>query len=96
MQILDRKDKVLRNKTVPLVKVLWRNQAVEKATWETETVYDKNIQNCFKFRRRNFHKLEGLLHPRFSVDCCNWRIGCITLSLWKIHRFNNEIYDIVD
>ncbi|CAN6700182.1 unnamed protein product [Malus baccata var. baccata] len=34
--ILDWKDKVLRNKTVRLVKVLWRNHSVEKATWETE------------------------------------------------------------
>ena len=37
MKILDQKGKVLRNKVVPLVKVLWRNQAVEEATWETET-----------------------------------------------------------
>ncbi|XP_070682467.1 uncharacterized protein [Malus domestica] len=34
--ILDWKDKVLRNKTVRLVKVLWRNHSVEKVTWETE------------------------------------------------------------
>ncbi|CAN6713144.1 unnamed protein product [Malus baccata var. baccata] len=34
--ILDWKDKVLRNKTVRLVKVLWRNHLVEEATWETE------------------------------------------------------------
>ncbi|CAN6688431.1 unnamed protein product [Malus baccata var. baccata] len=33
--ILDWKDKVLRNKTVSLVKVLW-NHSVEEATWETE------------------------------------------------------------
>ena len=31
---MDRKDKVLRNKTIPLVKVLWRNSKVEEATWE--------------------------------------------------------------
>ncbi|CAN6679967.1 unnamed protein product [Malus baccata var. baccata] len=34
--ILDWKDKVMRNKTVHLVKVLWRNHSVEKATWETK------------------------------------------------------------
>ncbi|KAM1748653.1 hypothetical protein ACFX12_009616 [Malus domestica] len=34
--ILDWKDKVLRNKTVSLVKVLWRNHSVEEATWETK------------------------------------------------------------
>ncbi|XP_070682503.1 uncharacterized protein [Malus domestica] len=36
VMILDWKDKVLRNKTVRLVKVLWRNHSVEEATWETE------------------------------------------------------------
>ena len=36
VQILDRKDKVLSNKVIPLVKVLWRNHKVEKATWERE------------------------------------------------------------
>ncbi|KAM2676729.1 hypothetical protein EV1_003371 [Malus domestica] len=34
--ILDWKDKVLRNKIVRLVKVLWRNHSMEEATWETE------------------------------------------------------------
>ncbi|VFQ78642.1 unnamed protein product [Cuscuta campestris] len=36
VKILARETKVLRNKTVPLVKVLWRNHAVEEATWETK------------------------------------------------------------
>ena len=34
VQILDRKDKTLRNKVILLVKVLWRNHKVEEATWE--------------------------------------------------------------
>ncbi|KAM2140939.1 hypothetical protein ACFX1Q_007274 [Malus domestica] len=34
--ILDWKDKVLRNKTVRMVKVLWRNHSVEETTWVTE------------------------------------------------------------
>ncbi|CAN6687647.1 unnamed protein product [Malus baccata var. baccata] len=34
--ILDWKDKILRNKTVCLMKVLWRNHSVEEATWETK------------------------------------------------------------
>ena len=37
VQILDRNDKVMRNKTIPLVKVLWRNNKVEEATWELES-----------------------------------------------------------
>ena len=34
MQILDREVKQLRNKDIGLVKVLWRSQVVEEATWE--------------------------------------------------------------
>ena len=36
IQILDRDVKRLRNKEVPLVKVLWQNQQYEEATWERE------------------------------------------------------------
>nr|GEW29956.1 retrotransposon protein, putative, Ty3-gypsy subclass [Tanacetum cinerariifolium] len=34
--ILDRQDRVLRNKTIPFVKILWRNHSEREATWETE------------------------------------------------------------
>ncbi|XP_068340374.1 uncharacterized protein [Pyrus communis] len=34
--IMDWKEKVLRKKTVSLVKVLWRNHSADEATWETE------------------------------------------------------------
>nr|GFB67528.1 putative nucleotidyltransferase, ribonuclease H [Tanacetum cinerariifolium] len=34
--ILDRQDKVMRNKTIPFVKILWRNHSEWEATWETE------------------------------------------------------------
>ena len=37
ISILDRKEKVLRNKVVPLVRVLWRNPRVEESTWELES-----------------------------------------------------------
>ncbi|XP_038874243.1 uncharacterized protein LOC120066978 [Benincasa hispida] len=36
VEILDRKEQVLRNKMIPLVKVLWRNHGIEEATWEAE------------------------------------------------------------
>ena len=36
VEILDFSVRRLRNKEVPLVKVLWRNQSVEGATWEVE------------------------------------------------------------
>nr|GEZ00760.1 putative reverse transcriptase domain-containing protein [Tanacetum cinerariifolium] len=34
--ILDHQDRVMRNKTIPLVKILWRNHPAREATWETE------------------------------------------------------------
>ena len=36
VQIVDRKDQVLWNKVIPLVKVLWMNHGKEEATWELE------------------------------------------------------------
>ena len=36
VQILGREEKELRNKTISLVKVLWRNHLVEEATWKRE------------------------------------------------------------
>ena len=36
VRILDYKIKTLRNKDIPLVKVLWWNQKIEEATWEHE------------------------------------------------------------
>jgi hypothetical protein len=36
MRILDRKDQVLKNKSISLVKVLWNNHLVEEASWELE------------------------------------------------------------
>ena len=36
VEILDRRDQVLRNKVIPLVKVLWRNHGAEEATREPE------------------------------------------------------------
>ncbi|KAK6160712.1 hypothetical protein DH2020_004093 [Rehmannia glutinosa] len=36
LEILLHEVKKLRNKEIPLVKVLWRNQSVEEATWERE------------------------------------------------------------
>ncbi|KAA0040550.1 Retrotransposable element Tf2 [Cucumis melo var. makuwa] len=35
-QILDRKEQVLRNKAITLVKVLWRHHGINEATWESE------------------------------------------------------------
>ena len=34
--MVDQEMKQLRSKVIPMVKVLWRNDAIEEMTWETE------------------------------------------------------------
>ena len=51
VQVLDRQEKVLRNKSIALVKVLWRNSRVEDLTWELESKCSKSILNYLVLRR---------------------------------------------
>ncbi|KAJ8749535.1 hypothetical protein K2173_025730 [Erythroxylum novogranatense] len=52
--ILDSKEKVLRNKTIQLVKVLWRNHAVEEATWEPLDAMKERYPHLFNESGKNF------------------------------------------
>jgi hypothetical protein len=47
VQILDRKEQVLRTKRIPVVKVLWRSQTVEEATWEPEEAMRAKYPHLF-------------------------------------------------
>ena len=47
LKILDTKERVLRTKTIPMVKVLWRNHALEEATWEVEDDMRKKYPELF-------------------------------------------------
>ena len=47
VQILDRREQVLRNKTISLVKVLWRSHTVEEATWELEAQMRRHYPQLF-------------------------------------------------
>ncbi|KAL5736897.1 hypothetical protein ACOSP7_031354 [Xanthoceras sorbifolium] len=48
VRILDREIRELRNKKIPLVKVLWRNHKVEEATWESEEVMRQQHPQLFE------------------------------------------------
>jgi len=48
VQILDLKEKQLRTKTIPLVKVLWRNHDVEEASWELENEIRNKYPHLFE------------------------------------------------
>ena len=50
VQILDRREQVLRNKTIPLVKVLWRSHTIEEATWEPEAQMRHQYPHLFSGR----------------------------------------------
>ena len=47
VQILAKENKVLRNKIIPLVKVLWRNHKIEEATWEREEDMRRDFPELF-------------------------------------------------
>ncbi|XP_073061749.1 uncharacterized protein [Primulina eburnea] len=47
VQILDRKVKVLRNKEIGIVKVLWSNHIIEEATWEPEEEMKQRYPELF-------------------------------------------------
>ena len=47
VEILAREVKELRNKQIPLVKVLWRNHKTEEATWESEEVMRQQYPQLF-------------------------------------------------
>lgn len=47
VRILDRKEQVLRNKTIPWIKVLWNNHGIEEATWEGESEMRNQYPHLF-------------------------------------------------
>ena len=47
IRILDTRDKVLRRKTIRLVKVLWSNRGREEASWEKEGDMKKEYPQLF-------------------------------------------------
>ncbi|KAK8562255.1 hypothetical protein V6N12_010341 [Hibiscus sabdariffa] len=66
VQILDREVKRLRNKSVPLVKFLWRNHKVEGVTWEPEATIREQYPHLFNSETL-IHEVdeEGIINPYF-------------------------------
>ena len=52
-------EQLLRNKTMSLVRVCWRNQKVEESTWELKNTMQESIHNCFPDRFRDGIPLRG-------------------------------------
>ncbi len=47
VEILDHQIRRLRNKEVALVKILWRSQSLEGATWEAEAAMKSKYPHLF-------------------------------------------------
>ena len=47
VQIVNHKERVLRSKVIPLVKVLWKNHEREAATWELEAQMRRQYPQLF-------------------------------------------------
>ena len=67
IRLLDRKMKDLKNKQIPLVKVLWSHHGIEKATWELEVDMQKKYPELFTNKKINF-EVEILLRERVCED----------------------------
>jgi len=48
LQILNRKEKILKSKKVSLVNVLWQNHSTQEATWEREEEMTEKYPYLFK------------------------------------------------
>jgi hypothetical protein len=48
VKIVDKKEQVLRTKTIPIVKVLWHNHGVEEASWEAEHDMQSRYPHLFE------------------------------------------------
>ena len=60
VEILDRRDEVLRTKIIPLVKVLWRNQSYEEATWEKEEDMRTQYPHLFNLTSKSISRTKFL------------------------------------
>ena len=47
IQVLDRKEQVLRSKVIPLVKILCKYHGMEEATWELEASIQERYPELF-------------------------------------------------
>jgi len=47
IQIIDRKDRVLRNRVIPFVKILWKHHQLVDATWEPESEIRQKYPQLF-------------------------------------------------
>ncbi|WMV24555.1 hypothetical protein MTR67_017940 [Solanum verrucosum] len=80
VQILDCQIRKLRTKEVTSVKVLWRNQFVEEATWEAEEDMKKRYLHLFESGEIPNQGTNPFLGICFKLACCIYilLVGCLS------------------
>jgi hypothetical protein len=66
IEILDRKEHMLRIKSIPLVKVLWKNHALKEASWEREDIMQSRYPDLF--HNQGMYNFEDEIFVR-GEDC---------------------------
>jgi len=72
--VLDRKERLTRNRVVKFYKVLWSNHGEEDATWETEN-YLKEVYKTFFENQKAIKSWDDILVRGRAVT--PQRYGCI-------------------
>ncbi|KAA0066274.1 pol protein [Cucumis melo var. makuwa] len=81
VEVLAREVKMLRNREIPLVKVLWQNHRVEEATWERED----DMRSPFVRRGPSISKLPlDLTHPDAAVRPSSHRVRRRPVALRRV------------
>jgi hypothetical protein len=66
IEILDRKEHMLRTKSIPLVKVLWKNHVLKEASWEHEDIMQSRYPDLF--HNQGMYNFEDEIFVR-GEDC---------------------------
>ncbi|KAL4016984.1 hypothetical protein IC575_024655 [Cucumis melo] len=85
VEVLAREVKTLRNKEIPLVKVLWRNHRVEEATWEREDDMRSVIPNCS--RDKTFEDESSLRREECNVPNFRGKLLSFCVNFSEILNF---------
>ena len=88
VEILDHQIRRLRNKEVPLVKVLWRNQSVEGATWEEKVDMRTKYPHLLSTNSDSDEGNSSLPILRFSYLVIYMRIHTFTNQFSSVAHFN--------
>ncbi|GJY91242.1 putative nucleotidyltransferase, ribonuclease H [Tanacetum coccineum] len=100
--ILDRQERVMRKKNIPLVKVLWENHPGREATWENEEMMRTDYLHFFSrfaprpfeeevivcFRNEKYKNNQVKLSD--SPDCWEWDLSSSGFSVASARRIIDE------